>query len=49
MGQKCGFVKTIYDKIAAIRLDRLGNEWERYYLFDKDKATIVTSSLIFLP
>jgi hypothetical protein len=30
--------KTIYDKIAAIRLEKLGNEWERYYLFDKDKS-----------
>ena len=24
--------KTIYDKIAAIRLDRLGNEWEKILL-----------------
>lgn len=29
--------KLIYDKLAAIRLDRLGNEWERFYLMEKDK------------
>jgi hypothetical protein len=29
--------KTIYDKMVALRLEKLGNEWERFYLFDKNK------------
>jgi hypothetical protein len=28
--------KTIYDKVVALRLEKLGNEWERYYLFNKN-------------
>ncbi|MBK7788931.1 MAG: hypothetical protein IPJ54_10215 [Saprospiraceae bacterium] len=34
--------KTIYDKMVALRLEKLGNEWKRYYLFNKTQNTIDT-------